>query len=166
MLGLLIGGGSCGDAEPVVEVSSPQGRYSGARKASRLCGGAASSHTTRISLTAMGLLRPQKPGVVLTYSGGSAGLSMTWKDERNLLIDKNCRGLQPQQTSWRDVTITYRVCGPDYREVPPPTQRQRELIEAIEARMTAVTDSTLVADGAQRCPYGCRGRGPRSPVGW
>ena len=131
----------------MVEVSSPRGRYT-ARATSRLCGGAASSHTTRISLIAMGLLRPERPERVLTYSGSSAGLKMTWKDERNLLIDKNCSGLQPQQFSWRDVTISYRVCGPDYREVPPPTQRQRELIAAIEARMTAEADSTLGTEGA------------------
>ena len=74
---------------------------------------------------------------------------MTWKDERNLLIDKNCSGLQPSAVFLAG--CDHQLPGmriPDYREVPPPTQRQRELIAAIEARMTAEADSTLGTEGA------------------
>ena len=152
-LGLLMGGGDCGDLDPMVEVSSPQGRYT-ARSTSRLCGGAASSQTTRVSLYAKGLLRPQKPGIVLMYSGRSTGVKMVWKNERNLLIEHNCTGFLAQRFAWRDVTISYQAaerfyvrCGEDYREVPSPTQRQRELIAAIEARMAAEADSTLGTEG-------------------
>lgn len=148
--------GPCVDVEPVLDMPSPHGRYI-ARSASSDCVddvGVFDVPETRVSLTTMGAFRPHKPEVVFTYSGSPDGLVITWNDEKSLSIQHSCTTLRTRMFAWQDVLITYKgveqlgvgFCGDYYLEVPPPTDRERKLLTAIEAAIADAPESIVRVD--------------------
>ena len=143
---LLFGGGGCNEQNPIIEVTSPDGRYV-ARSRFENCGGATGGvHSVVTIRDVAGPYLNDPESIAVVFGDYSWDLRIRWSDARTLVVDYGLRSKNSSERrsltckDWRDIEVTCPVLTP----VPKNVDSVDSTPVSTERGVTTIPDRKLL----------------------